>query len=293
MERKDYAERIMNVKNDILVEIRKILGYNAKHDFSEPFFIHYVEREVATTDECVRIEIDNDGKVIVVYRMQGDFETFTTEGDAVFNYSCESFIDFIDNLKKEVREKKLTVLRDLIIMNGGKISFNGSFTFSGCSEGDNVADCKYTKLLGLEYQQNDGRMIILDEWQGHVYNNSAKYIPDSELDRIIEYVRNQTENNVALTEKQEDAVQGFIAAYNTLKKLNVCIIRDNADDKLHFLNGEKVEEFIPAVIGSVKADYAIVDVTDQMLKNTSCEQIITDAYNSIDGEHVYAKPLKS
>lgn len=292
MERKDYEEKFRTVKNDILDEIRKILGYNETHNFSDPFFIHYVEGEVATTEECVGIEVDSDGMVIVVYRMQGDFETSTTEGDSVFNYSCDSFIDFIDNLKKEVRERKLTVLRDLIIMNGGKISFNGSFTFSGCSEGDNVADCEDTKLLGLEYQQNDGRMIILDNWQGQVYNNSAKYIPDSELDRIIEYVRNNSNTTVSLTGEQIQAVETFRNAYEALKNLDVKIIRDNADDKLHFINAKYVDE-IYAMTKTIDSNLSDIDITEQMLKNPSVEPIISQAYYSNDNEHVFCHLIQS
>ena len=291
MERKDYAERIMNVKNDILNEIRNILGYGCKHDFTQTFFVHYVEGETATTEECTAVETDNDGMVIFHVNNVA-LETEKIEGETVFTYDPESFLDILDNLKKEVREKKLTVLRDLIIMNGGKISFNGSFTFSGCSEGDNVADCEDTKLLGLEYQQNDGRMIILDDWQGQVYNNSAKYIPDSELDRIIEYVRNNSNASVFLTGKQMQAVETFRNAYEALKNLDVKIIRDNADDKLHFINAKYVDEIF-AMTKTIDSNPLDINITEQMLKNPSVEPIISQAYYSNDNEHVFCRLIQS
>ncbi len=191
MERKDYAEKFRTVKNDILVEIRKILGYNAKHDFSEPFFIHYVEGEVATTEECVRIEIDNDGMVIVVYRMQGDFETFATEGDAVFHYSCESFIDFIENLKKEVREKKLAQLQEIVKKHDGKLSFDGFFEFvCDDTEDNSKANLSHSDLIGLELK-DDGKLYVLTRWHedGEQYGYNQDCIIDEEIDRMLDYVK--------------------------------------------------------------------------------------------------------
>lgn len=287
MESNDYAKRIRDIKNEILGEIRKLIPEDSAHSFEDTFYVHYVEGEVATTEICHAVEVWHGGVVVFIVSEPNLTEN-VVEGDKVYQYDSNSFLDILDHLRKEVREKKLAYIRDIVKSHNGRIEFDNKFRFTGF---DGDSECEFVGLLSLSLKE-DGNLCIEDEWQDGLYENSENFIPDTELDRFIEYVRNQTGNNVALTEKQEDAVQGFIAAYNTLKKLNVCIIRDNADDKLHFLNGEKVEEFIPADIGSVKADYAI-DVTDQMLKNTSCEQIITNAYYSNDGEHVYAKPLKS
>jgi hypothetical protein len=289
MESNDYAKRILDIKNEIVEEIRKLVPEDSAHRFSDKFYVHYIEGEVATTEVCSAVEVWHGGMVVFIVNHLKEFaKKEVIEGDAIYRYEPESFLDILDHLRKEVREKKLAYIRDIVKSHNGRIEFDNKFRFTGF---DGDTECEFVGLLSLSLKEN-GKLCIEDEWQDGLYENSENFIPDTELDRFIEYVRNQTGNNVALTEKQEDAVQGFIAAYNTLKKLNVCIIRDNADDKLHFLNGEKVEEFIPADIGSVKADYAI-DVTDQMLKNTSCEPIITNAYYSNDGEHVYAKPLKS
>ena len=289
MESNDYAKKFYDIKNEILSEIRSMIPEDTAHRFNERVFVHFIEGEVATTNVCSAVEVWHGGMVVFIINDRTSIKNeVTVEGEDVFRYDPESFLDILDHLRKEVREKKLAYIRDIVKSHNGIIEFDNKFRFTGF---DGDSECEFVGLLSLSLKE-DGKLCIEDEWQDGIYVNSENFIPDTELDRFIEYVRNQTGNNVALTEKQEDAVQGFIAAYNTLKKLNVCIIRDNADDKLHFLNGEKVEEFIPADIGSVEADYAI-DVTDQMLKNTSCEPIITNAYYSNDGEHVYAKPLKS
>ena len=52
MERKDYAEKFMEIKNEILKDIRKMLPFDSAHHFAEKFYVHYVEGEVATTEIC-------------------------------------------------------------------------------------------------------------------------------------------------------------------------------------------------------------------------------------------------
>jgi len=287
MERKDYAEKFQQVKNEILEEIRKLIPFDNAHQFKEPFCIHYVNGEVATNELCTAVEVWGDGMVVFIVINEQCSED-VIEGDGVFQYDPESFLDILEHLQKEIREKKLATIRSIIKENGNRIEFDNKFRFTGF---DGDSECEFVGLLAL-YLDGEGKLNIEDEWQDGLYTNSENFIPDSELDRFIEYVRNQTGKSVALTEEQENAVQDFIAAYNALKKLEICVIRDNADDKLHFLNSKNIEEFIPADIGSLKTDYAI-DVTDQMLTNTSCEPIITTAYYSNDGEHVYAKFMKS
>lgn len=287
MERKDYAEKFQQVKNEILEEIRKLIPYENAHQFKEPFCIHYVNGEVATSELCKAVEVWSDGMVVFIV-LNENLSEETIEGVTVFQYDPESFLDILEHLQKEKREEKLTIIRDIVKSHNGRIEFDNKFRFTGVDED---FECESVGLRSLSLKE-DGKLNIEDERQDELYENSESFIPDTELDRFIDYVRSQTGVNVTLTEKQENAVQDFIAAYNSLKKLNVRIIRNNDDDRLYFLNGEKVEEFIPADIGSLKADYAI-DVTDQMLKNTSCEPIVANAYYNSDNEHIYAKPFKS
>ena len=191
MERKDYEEKFRTVKNDILDEIRKILGYNETHNFSDPFFIHYVDGEVATTEECVGIEINSDGMVIVVYRMQGDFETFTTEGDSVFHYSCDSFLDILDHLKKEVREKKLDIIRELLKNNGGSIDVKGNFEFLCADEGDKN-NLSHSLLKGVSLD-ND-KILVKTIWKedSSPYHYNEDCITNEELDNVIACLKSQT-----------------------------------------------------------------------------------------------------
>ena len=286
MERKDYAEKFRDIKDEILDEIRGILGNGEKHYFKETFFVHYVEGEVATTEVCSALEISEKGMVVfhVINSVQ---DVKKIEAHSVYAYDPESFLDILEHLQKDIREKKLSHLREIVKKHEGTLDFDGTLDFILHNSGDDYI-CQLTALRIAK----DGKLEVDDICDGDKFTNPEDELSDKDLDNLIEYVRSQTGDLVTLTEKQENAVQDFIAAYNSLKKLNVRIIRNNDDDRLYFLNGEKVEEFISADIGSLKADYAI-DVADQMLKNTSCEPIVANAYYSSDNEHIYAKPFKS
>lgn len=191
MERKDYAERIMNVKNDILDEIRNILGYGCKHDFTKTFFVHYVEGETATTEECTAVETDSDGMVIFHVNNVA-LETEKVEGETIFTYDPESFLDILDHLKKEVREKKLSVLRELVKKNGGKINFDGSFGFHSIVVGDHVAG-ENSFLTCIELDNTYENRVYLDcNFSGEKVEEQEENIPLDELDNLIDYVKSQT-----------------------------------------------------------------------------------------------------
>lgn len=187
MERKDYAEKFMQVKNEILEEIRKLIPCNNVHKFKETFYIHYVNGDVATTEICNAVEVWNEGMVaFIVFNESGDEEVI--EGEGVFQYDEGSFLDILDRLQKEVREQKLETIRGIVKASGNRLEFDNKFRFTGF---DGDSECEFVGLLALSLNE-DGKLNIEDEWQDGLYTNSENFIPDSELDRFIDYVKNQT-----------------------------------------------------------------------------------------------------
>jgi hypothetical protein len=186
MERKDYAERIMNVKNDILNEIRNILGYGCKHDFTKTFFVHYVEGDTATTEECTAVETDNDGMVIFHVNNVAQ-ETEKIEGETIFAYDPESFLDILDHLQKEVREKKLSHLREIVKRNGGRIKFDGTFATRLSINGETLS-------VGVEslYIDEDDCFCIENHHHHCSYSDQCESLLSDDLDKLIAYVESKT-----------------------------------------------------------------------------------------------------
>lgn len=85
------------------------------------------------------------------------------------------------------RNEKLERLRNLLKQYGKRMMFNGEFEFCGDDYSDECRFCEGTKLKGLSIDTK-GEVIVYDEWQGSNYDNGERFIPDFELDRLIDYV---------------------------------------------------------------------------------------------------------
>lgn len=201
MERKDYAEKFRDIKNEILKEIRALVPEDSAHHFSQNLYVHYIEGEVATTEICSAIEVWSDGMVVFIVKPENAYKEEVIEAETVFMYDPESFLDILDHLKKDIREKKLSHLREIVKKRGGEILFDGDFRFTGDSSGrggENLDPCNDTRLMGLSIDC-DGKIIINDIWEGDEYCNSENFIPDYELDRFIAYVESKCNKTYEVT----------------------------------------------------------------------------------------------
>ena len=227
MKRQDYSDRFRKIKNDILEEIRALVPEDSAHHFSESFYVHYIEGEVATTEICSAVEHWFGGMVVFIVHRNTTAEDEVIEGETVFSYDPDSFLDILDHLKEDIREKKLSHLREIVKKHGGEILFDGDFRFTGDSNGrssENIDPCNDTRLMGLSINR-DGKINIDDIWEGDEYCNSENFIPDNELDRIIAYVESLCYKTYEITiselrsRKVEIQANTFDEAVEQAKKL--------------------------------------------------------------------------
>lgn len=193
MERKDYADKFRDIKNDILKEIRALVPEDSAHHFNENFYVHFIEGEVATTEICSAVEVWSDGMVVFIVKPENADKEEVVEGETVFSYDSDSFLDILDHLKKDVREKKLSYLRDIVAKNGNKLSFDGKFCYMPLLDGGEFN----TKLTGLSL--NSERVLVIENiTQGETFSDGENTITDEHLDRIIEYVESQTKRKFVI-----------------------------------------------------------------------------------------------
>lgn len=241
---KNYEKMFKNLKEEILDEIRTILGNDNRHEFSDTFYVHYVEGEVANTEICNAVEVWFEGGVVFCTVPDGQEPTRENEqvieGENVFGYEPNSFIDILNNLKKEIRAKKIARLRELVIENDNEIKFDGNFSFAlKDRNGEIVDDCK---LKSLEFM-NDGTLTIFNEFEQGKFSDGESCLLDEELDRIIAYVEEKT---FALTKEQHAAIDEFLFAYEKLAKLKIVTLWDTCTDTLSFLNSKGMNVFVDA-----------------------------------------------
>lgn len=187
MERKDYADKFRDIKIEILEEIRKMVPENSAHRFSEKFYVHYIEGEVATTDICSAVEVWCDGMVVFIVHRDTTAKDEVIEGESVFMYEPDSFLDILDHLKKDIREKKLSHLRDIVKKNGGSIDFDGTFDFIIHNSGDDYI----CQLTALRLSRGD-TLEIDDTCDGDKFTNPENELPLHQLDKLIAYVESKT-----------------------------------------------------------------------------------------------------
>jgi hypothetical protein len=184
MERKDYAEKFMKVKNDILDEIRKLIPSGSVHYFSDTFYSHYIDGEVATTEICAAVEVDKNEMVIFHVRSEGYKTTEMVVGEEVYKYSSDTFLNILDHLQKEVREKKLDIIRELLKNNGGRIDVKENFEFLCADEGDKN-NLSHSLLKGVSLD-ND-KILVKTIWKedSSPYHYNEDCITNEELDNVI------------------------------------------------------------------------------------------------------------
>lgn len=187
MERKDYAEKFMEIKNEILKEISELVPRDSAHHFAEKFYIHYVEGEVATTEICSAVEVWSDGMVVFIVKSENADKEEVIEGETVFMYDPESFLDILDNLKADIREKKLSHLREIVKKHEGSVDFDGTFDFTIHNSGDDYI-CQLTALRITK----DGRLEVDDTCDGDKFTNPEEELSDKDLDKLIAYVESKT-----------------------------------------------------------------------------------------------------
>ncbi len=191
MESNDYAKRILDIKNEILGEIRRLIPKDGAHRFSDKFYVHYVEGEVATTEVCSAVEVRSSGMVVFIVNTLKDFaKEEVIEGETIYRYEPESFLDILDHLQKEVRENKLDIIRELLKNNGGSIDVKENFEFLCADEGDKNS-LSHSFLKGVEI---DGEKILVKtiwEEDGERYDYHEDCITNEELDNVITCLKSQ------------------------------------------------------------------------------------------------------
>ncbi len=190
MERKDYEKKFYDIKHEIVEEIRKLIPEDSAHSFEDTFYVHYVEGEVATTEICHAVEVWHGGVVVFIVSEPNLTEN-VVEGDKVYQYDSNSFIDILDHLNKDIREKKLDIIRKLLKENGGSIDIKDKYEFLCADEGDKNT-LSHSYLKGVEI---DGEKILVKTiWKedGERYDYHEHCLTNDELNGIIDCLRKNT-----------------------------------------------------------------------------------------------------
>lgn len=204
METKNYREKVLNMKNEILNEIRSLVQADTRHEFTETFYIHYLEGEFAVTNICHAVLVFKDLSVAFCVsdnpETPVDEETVLSGKDLLMCDVC-SFIDILKRIKDDIRHRKLFRLLSLVRGNNGYMSFDGSFEFlCDDTEQNSENNLSHSALIGLEIDGN-GNLLVRTMWKedGECYDYNQDCICDAELDNILKFVEERSGKTFKIT----------------------------------------------------------------------------------------------
>ena len=220
---KSIENQIMDLRtevvNDIISELRNSgrLGcefsdmmITNKYDVGGCFPIMYLKM----------VRLVKNGELVADVEYDGSDEATLSQTEITHNLMT----DCLNDIYKEVRLiissrlQRLEELRTIVRNNGGEINFDGNFTFCGYDASDEMYECENTRLMGLSLNEN-GELLIDDIWDGNEFTNSERFFRDTELDRIIEYVRNQSKQNYKVKVVASRTFEVMADSYEQAKEL--------------------------------------------------------------------------
>ena len=116
------------------------------------------------------------------------------EGDMLMNLNFESFIDLLTNIRKEIREEKVSLIKKMVSDNGGVIYLikGGDYVFP-CADEGNPEMISTSYLNGIVF--SDGQLLVQTTWDGdgERYDYGIDCIMDDTLDDVIRILKEETE----------------------------------------------------------------------------------------------------
>lgn len=220
METKDYQKKVSNIKNEILDEIREIIQADTRHEFTETFYIHYVDGDLATSEVCHAVEVWSDETV--AFCVSTDISTTKEKEDVmeesqVYNYEVNSFIDILYHLKSDIRKNKINKIIEIVSKNDGLMQFDGSFEFWRNDKVNLSSDSlSHSRLIGISLYDNGMKLVVStkDVEDNTPCESDQNCITDEELDRILEYVEQQSVESFRITAKEVLSRTFYVDAKN-------------------------------------------------------------------------------
>ena len=290
-----FQERVNSLKKELIEQVENELKspYLTEFDMIDLGCVvnsHYPDDGCALyyNIECVYL----NGETFVCRGHMGedtsDCSSFDEEAEV---FDCETILRILKQIRKIAREIKLAKLRKLVESGGGgKLVFDDSFGFTGDCEGRSnecydPCDCTLNKL-----ELVNGKLVVYNTCLGEPYDNSTDIIPDYELDRILEYVENESKKvpSIMLTAEQKEAVKELKAAFDKAANLGVECIYDFDNSTISFYNGNNIEDFEIIHGYDCQASDGFVNVSGQLDKCPIVDCV--HGYDSFNEELLYVKP---
>lgn len=182
----DYITKYNSLKLEVIENISEIIEKEECHRFVDPFFIHFVEGEVATTEECTEIECSK-GKLFIATRVtnNGRVDETISETDAM-GYEFESLLDIYTRLVYELREERIEKIKSIFAdMDLSTIAVCGNKPIYITMESGEAKK----HIVNAIYLNEDGEVEVKLETRYAIHTKKASDLGLDELDTLLAYTK--------------------------------------------------------------------------------------------------------
>ena len=231
---KNYDERILAMKQEILADIVSAMGVRKKIEFATPIDIYYIDDKGVMFLELWGIAINEKNEVLFQTdetKYVQNLSSFLPQDD-LQNIDANSLSSALMKLREEIRTQSFSNLKKLLKKVGDQITFDGKFLFG--VKGDGTECDAYLK----ELVSSDGIILMTTETDGETFVDTVEIISDSEIERFVEYVEEKVSEKYYITKEQNEAIDAVAKAVKKAKELGLSIAFNKINGELCFINSD-------------------------------------------------------
>lgn len=203
-------------------------GGNTEHEFSENnrFYVHFCDGEVAVSVLVEKLIRDEEG-VLSIYGCVPNYSSTDKDTWYLTSFDLSDLILTLEELKTDIRAKKIDFIREFI-KNNGDISLPNPVT--------NNIGLKIDKPCVRNF---NGETSIVET--GNDVGTNIHAFPDEAIDSIYREVKSK-EINISLSEKQMAVLEKFYDALKELDDAGIGMIHERDSNYVQFYDARNVEK---------------------------------------------------
>lgn len=282
MTTKKYKDQFKATKREILKRVLSLMGGNSRHEFIEPFYVHYIGCDIATTELCLAVEIRgiSVNEVVLCTTLTTKREDeITIEGDAIYNYDPLSFVDILEHLQSDARKAQTENLRILLSQHNGRIEIEGEPSFHIVDKKD---DYNYNCCLKAIKLAADGSILVENLFEGGELENNVDEVLFEDLENVVNLAWKASAKAADLVGLDIEQLKLAKEFENILKRMSdkhISIVYEQSNEKFLLFNNSCVKYGEVQMEGKeVDQDYN--DITPYLHPvKSDCLYAIFDEYN--------------
>jgi hypothetical protein len=179
----DYKAELNVIKQNILDDIKDIMGEELVHEFREDVIVHYIDGDVASTEKLRWIDIEEG----INFSFEDDYDEYIIGGKDLYRLDVESLLGVRTALITELREEKKKHIINLVKQNDGKVVFSSGLFIDGTYKINSIS------------LDNDGIALLSISFMDGVAVENLNALSLDGLTKLEAMIKDETEEEFTIT----------------------------------------------------------------------------------------------